>query len=209
MAEKTSKGRTAYDPPRFLPLADGVALGDARDAVQKIGLVTADSPETDFIRFFETQNGALYRRDIVRWSNDKLVDAGHYKGRKLLVWLDLSLKMHRFTSETEQVLLAEVTASSPFAFEKTATFLLLGYSPSEDWPEQLENLCISDPPSLFETARKTLDLPVPGAPVLDEFKPSPGEDLLDISRKVIGRQAYRMKANTPGAILAGDPGVRT
>jgi CHAD domain-containing protein len=50
-----------------------------------------------------------------------------------------------------------------------------------------------------------LGVPLPGAPLPCDFSPADGDDTAVVCRKILSGEAWRMKANTPGAVLDLDP----
>jgi len=62
---------------------------------------------------------------------------------------------------------------------------------------------IDGPQIKFGLAR--LGVPLPGAPLPSGFLPSVGDDLAVMCRKILSGEAWRMKANTPGAVRNLDP----
>lgn len=58
---------------------------------------------------------------------------------------------------------------------------------------------------IFEAGLTALGLPLPGAPPLPEFTVIPGDTILQVGRKILRRQAYKMWGNTQGTLLALDP----
>jgi len=58
---------------------------------------------------------------------------------------------------------------------------------------------------IFEAGLAALRLPLPGAPFPKEYTVTPGDTILQVGRKILNRQAYKMRANTLGTIHARDP----
>jgi inorganic triphosphatase YgiF len=59
--------------------------------------------------------------------------------------------------------------------------------------------------TFLELALTRLDAPLPGAPLPRLFVPAAGDDAAAVCAKVLAGESWRMKANTPGAILDLDP----
>lgn len=57
----------------------------------------------------------------------------------------------------------------------------------------------------LEAGLRALGRPLPGAPVPEELRLQPADHLAAAGRKILGRQAYKMEANTEGTLLDLDP----
>ncbi len=108
-------------------------------------------------------------------------------GLAIRTW-QLSSPLHDAPAQTVLTLALDRQGASSYELDYLAGLLTQALGLQE----------IDGPDLQFCLAR--LGVPLPGAPLPGDFLPAKGDDPAIICRKVLGGEAWRMKANTPGAI---------
>jgi CHAD domain-containing protein len=108
-------------------------------------------------------------------------------GLSLRVW-QLRSPLYDAAPQTALMLVFDRRGSSSFELDYLAGLLRKALDLRELGDFELRNCLLK------------LGVPLPGAPLPSDFLPAKGDEVLVVCRKILSGEAWRMKANTPGAV---------
>ncbi|HTP57952.1 MAG TPA: CHAD domain-containing protein, partial [Spirochaetia bacterium] len=113
--------------------------------------------------------------------------SGSNVGLSVRVWQLIS-PLHEARPRTLVTLAFDSEGAAPFAVDYVARLLAEALGLEEQGGTELR------------LGLSLLGVPFPGAPLPSGFLPAPGDDTAAVCAKVLSGEAWRMKANTPGAV---------
>jgi CHAD domain-containing protein len=218
----------------ILPSGTIVSMQELRKVLKSSGIILRRySHSINDYRWFDTQDGSLFRQSLRLVECDgtrKMYRKGKtrldYPRRITRLPASQNLLLHLVGRKIENtytvlhqnqsagtLLVQTWTIIHPYNAAQKIKLSRLDLAAPKDSEHvavaaaALQRYCRSagETSDVFEAGLSALGMPLPGAPPLPEFSVVPGDTILQLGRKILRRQAYKMWGNTQGTLLSLDP----